>query len=132
MKTITYLRDGRKLRSSGEVIWRSKDGITKVKPAREGWGCVLVTPEEIEAGKEKPPYQPRKKSEAPTQKPKRQRKPKPQPLPKWKQLIDEVRIMEIDHVPEGWPAVKMHTITALADELEAAHAKLSELLPLQP
>ena len=130
MKTITYLRTGRKLRSSGEVIWKSRDGIAKVKPAREGWGCVLVTPEEIEAGKEKPPYQPRPKKETPAEKPMRTRKPKPLPLPRWKELVATIRTFEIDHSPLGWPAVRMGLLTAMADELEATHAKLSELLPL--
>jgi hypothetical protein len=31
-----------------------------------------------------------------------------------------VRELEIDHHPDGWPAVKMSLLTAIADELEAA------------
>lgn len=79
--TIHYLRKGRKLRATGTVIWRDKAGLYKVKPSREDWGCVIVTPEEIEAGNEKPAYQPREKRDAPTVKTKRERKKKPQPTP---------------------------------------------------
>lgn len=76
--SIHYLRKGRKLRATGTVIWRDKGGLYKVKPALEDWGCVIVTPEEIEAGKEKPAYQPREKREEGAT-PKRTRKLKPDP-----------------------------------------------------
>ena len=117
--TICYLRKGRKIRASGEIIETDPSGMVKAKPARKDWGHVWLTREEIEAGKEKPTYQPREKRET-SEKPKRVRKLKPAPVPRWKQLVEEVRIMEIDHTPEGWPAVRMRFISELADELEAA------------
>ena len=79
--------------------------------------------EEIEAGKDKPAYVPRPKPDAPD-KPKRVRKPKPPPVPRWKQLVERVRVFEVDHHPRGWPGVRMDFLTELANELEAAHAGL--------
>lgn len=117
---ICYLRKGRKLRASGDIV-ESSNGLTKVKPTRPDWGHIWLTGDEIDAGKEKPAYQPRPKQEQ-TEKPKRVRKPKAPPVPRWKQLVDQARIMEIDHHPEGWPAVKMGFISAMADELEAAQS----------
>lgn len=120
-QTIVYLRRGRSVRATGEIIGSALVGdAVRVKPARKDWSAIVVTADEIEAGKEKPPIRPREKKDKPQEAPKRERKPKPTPQPRWKQLVDEVRIMEIDHTPEGWPAVKMKTLTALADELEAA------------
>lgn len=126
--TITYLRAGRQMRASGTVIEKDEDTrMTKVKPSRADWGMIWITAEEFAAGQEKPPIRPREKKDGP-EKPKRViRKPKPQLLPRWKQLVEQVRIMEIDHAPDGWPGVKMQTLTELADELEAAH---SNFLPL--
>jgi hypothetical protein len=118
MKTVSYLRKGRKLRASGSVMDRGPSGTVKVKPARDSWGCVWLSPEEIEAGKEKPAYQAREKSEAAPIK--RERKPKPIPLPRWKELVNRVRTFEVDHHPSGWPAVKMGFLTEIADELEKA------------
>ncbi|MEY3895581.1 MAG: hypothetical protein RLZZ214_1100 [Verrucomicrobiota bacterium] len=117
---ITYLRTGRSIRGTGSAIWKSPDGVIKIKPARDGWGCILVTPEEIEAGKEKPAIRHREKLETPAEKPKRERKPKPAPLPRWKELVERVRLFELDHVPDGWPGVQMRFLSELADELEAA------------
>lgn len=119
---ITYLRTGRHIRGTGTIIWKDPDGIAKVKPSREGWGCVLITPAEIEAGQEKPPIQPREKPATPAKKPRRAKTPKPAPLPSWKQLVDRVRLYEVDHHPKGWPGVEMEFLTALADELEAAQS----------
>jgi len=124
MKTetiITYLRTGRHIRGTGKIIWTAEDGIVKVKPTREDWGCVLITPEEIAAGKEKPPIQPRQTPAKPSEKPKREKVAKPAPLPYWRELVERVRLYEVDHVPEGWPCVKMKFLTEMADELEAAH-----------
>lgn len=122
MKTICYLRKGRKLRATGEVIWREPDGKAKVKPSRLSWGTVVVTAEEIAAGAEKPEYTPRKKPETETAPVKRERKPKPAPVPRWKELVAQVRCYEQDHHPTGWPAVRMSLLTQLADELEAAQS----------
>ena len=35
-------------------------------------------------------------------------------------LIKRLRLLEQDHEPDGWPAVRMRDITALLDALEAA------------
>jgi hypothetical protein len=113
MKTITYLRSGRKLRASGQVIWKAPDGIVKVKPSREGWGCVVISPEEIEAAKHKGPMIERK---APAEPKKRERKPKPVPVPRWKQMVERVRIEQA----QGTQLVSMEIAVALAEELEAA------------
>lgn len=120
---ITYLRTGRVKRASGVIVDRYSSTIMKVQPSHSGWGFIPVTIDEIEAGKEKPPIVPREKAaEAPEDlKPKkRERKPKPEPLPRWKQLVERVRVYEIDHHPEGWPGVQMKFLSELADELEAA------------
>lgn len=33
-------------------------------------------------------------------------------------ILEEMRWFEIDHEPDGWPAVRMRQITALCDEVE--------------
>lgn len=122
-ETVCYLRKGRKLRATGEVIWRDEAQRTaKVKPARADWGAILITADEIEAGKEKPAYTPKTKPDGKEKPERKPRAPKPTPPPRWKQLVDRVRVMEADHHPEGWPAIKMGFITELADELEAAQS----------
>lgn len=118
--TITYLRSGRHVRATGTVIRRYAGGAARVKPSREDWGIILVTAEEIDAGKEKPPIQPREKPASDEPRPKRERKPKPAPVPRWKQLVNRVRLYEVDHHPDGWPGVQMKFLTEIADELEAA------------
>lgn len=129
--TVTYLRKGRSVRATGEIIGDAlAANAKKVKPARKDWSAIVVTADEIEAGQEKPPIRPREKKDKPQDAPKRPRKRKPAPLPQWKQLVENVRTLEIDHTPEGWPAVKMRLLSELADELEAAHAKLAEFLPI--
>lgn len=35
-----------------------------------------------------------------------------------KKLIEKVRLYQIDHIPEGWPAVQTKTLTAMADAIE--------------
>lgn len=34
------------------------------------------------------------------------------------QLIEKLRLLEVDHAPDGWPAVQMRDITALLDMVE--------------
>jgi len=34
------------------------------------------------------------------------------------ELIERVRSLEQDHAPDGWPAIKMRDVSALADALE--------------
>lgn len=126
MKAITYLREGRKLRASGHVV-ATDAGLTKVKPERADWGHVWISKQEIEAGKEKPAYQSRPKPEVPQ---KRTRKPKAPVIPHWKWCVDRVRGYEVDHEPHGWPAVTTQFLSEMADELEGAHAKLAEFLPM--
>jgi hypothetical protein len=129
METISYLRRGRKLRATGAVIERDQSTrMTKVKPAREDWGMVWLDEVEIEAGREKPPTRPREKKDAPQPKPKREKKPKPEALPRWKQLVAVVRDAETDS--RMFPNLTVNLVSELATELEAAHAKLAELLPL--
>ncbi|MEN1941053.1 hypothetical protein WCE39_08165 [Luteimonas sp. MJ174] len=41
-----------------------------------------------------------------------------------RELIEGLRVLEQDHEPDGWPAVRMRDITALLDALEAAHADI--------
>lgn len=123
--SITYLRKGRKLRATGEVIWSDGNGLRKVKPAREGWGCVVVTAEEIEAGKAKGPPIERKQPAKPAEPVKRTRKPKPAPVPRWKQLVAIVRAANSDSRLFG--AITLNLVVELADELEKARG---EFLPL--
>ena len=42
-------------------------------------------------------------------------------------LISTLRGLEIDHEPEGWPAVQMKEITALCDAVEGAIPSLDLL-----
>lgn len=37
-------------------------------------------------------------------------------------LIDRLRLLEMDHEPNGWPAVRMRDITALMDEVKKVRA----------
>lgn len=113
---ITYLRSGRHVRATGTIIRLYAGGAVRVKPSREDWGIILVTPEEIKAGKEKPPIQPREKPETPAEKPKRERKPKPAPVPRWKQLVEEIRIAQT----YGDQFVPIQLAGKIADELESA------------
>ena len=32
-----------------------------------------------------------------------------------KDLVDRLSVYEIDHLPEGWPAIKMKDVSALCD-----------------
>jgi hypothetical protein len=34
------------------------------------------------------------------------------------ELLNRMRLLEVDHEPDGWPAVRMRDITALVDEIE--------------
>lgn len=119
--TIAYLRRGRSKRAFGTILDRNPQGLVKVKPSPDAWKAVWLTPQEVAAGASKAPRKPKDtpKPSAPAKK--RERKPKPAPLPRWKELVERVRTYEIDHHPEGWPAIQMKTLSALADELEAAY-----------
>ena len=122
---ITYLREGRKLRATGTVV-EVHLGHTKVKPIREDWGHVWLSAAEIEAGGEKGPPIARKQPAKDAEPKKREKCPKPAPVPRWKQLVDRVRIYEVDHHPTGWPGVQMKFVSELADELEKAQTMFSK------
>ena len=119
--TIAYLRRGRTKRAFGTILDRNAQGLTKVKPSRDDWKAIWLTPDEVSAGASKAPRKPREAQKEAVPAKKRERKPKPVPVPRWKQLVERVRIYEVDHHPEGWPSVQMKTLTALADELESAY-----------
>ena len=39
-------------------------------------------------------------------------------------IVEEMRGFEIDHEPEGWPAVKMRKISALCDEIDRLRRRI--------
>ena len=39
-------------------------------------------------------------------------------------IVEEMRGFEIDHEPEGWPAVKMRQISALCDEIDRLRRRI--------
>jgi hypothetical protein len=39
-------------------------------------------------------------------------------------LVQQMRVFEVDHTPDGWPAIRMREVSALCDEIEAL--KLAE------
>lgn len=43
------------------------------------------------------------------------------------ELVERLRLLEQDHEPDGWPAVRMRDITALLDAIEAAQADVERL-----
>lgn len=42
-----------------------------------------------------------------------------------KDLIERLRLLEIDHAPDGWPAIRMCDVSALLDALEQMAAALA-------
>lgn len=128
-RKISYLRAGRQLRATGAVLEYNDDNrMTKVKPLRADWGIVWLTEEEIDRGKDKPAPSPRKAPQEPRQR--KARQPKPVPKPLWQQHVEQVRVMEIDNAPDGWPAVKMSLLSSMADELERMAKRLADFLPM--
>lgn len=118
-ETVCYLRKGRKLRATGEVIWRDESQHTaKVKPARADWGAIIITADEIEAGKEKPAYTPRPKPEGEEKPARKPKAPKPAPVPRWRELIEKVRIAKT----YGDQFIPIQLAESLSDELEAAQS----------
>ncbi len=121
--SITYLRTGRSVRATGSIVDRYRNGSVKVMPARDDWNHIIVTPAEIDAGREKPPIAPREKlAAAPDdlKPPRKARAPKPPPLPRWKQLVNIVRAANDDS--RLFPGITMNMVVELADELEAAQS----------
>ena len=45
-----------------------------------------------------------------------------------KEIIEGCRLMEADHTPDGWPAIRMETVTALCDEMERLQAQRDAML----
>lgn len=45
-------------------------------------------------------------------------------------IVEQMRTLEIDHEPDGWPAVKMRQISALCDEIDALRNRMVELLEI--
>jgi hypothetical protein len=43
-------------------------------------------------------------------------------------LVEELRLLEVDHEPSGWPAVQMRQISALCDEVDRRFGIVGELL----
>lgn len=43
------------------------------------------------------------------------------------EIVGRLRLLEQDHEPDGWPAVRMRDITALLDALEAAREDAARL-----
>jgi hypothetical protein len=46
-------------------------------------------------------------------------------------IVGRVRELEIDHEPEGWPAVKMKMLSRMADEIERLNAALQQIASLR-
>lgn len=42
-------------------------------------------------------------------------------------IVQELKLFEIDHDPEGWPAIRMRQISAVCDELTALRAENERL-----
>jgi hypothetical protein len=55
-------------------------------------------------------------------------------------IVEEMRGFEIDHEPDGWPAVRMRQVSALCDEIERLRGYVAhlaapvgwKLVPLRP
>lgn len=47
-------------------------------------------------------------------------------------IVEEMRGFEIDHEPEGWPAIRMRQISALCDEIDRLRAAIQAVLPDDP
>jgi len=131
---ITYLRAGRQIRATGTIVDYGggyTSSLTRVKPDHEGWGDILVTPEEIAAGSTKPPPVKRSKPATPSERKRRVTVPKPPSKPRWVELVELVRSYEADaYSLSNICPMPMHQVSELANLLADAQAKLSEFLPL--
>jgi hypothetical protein len=43
------------------------------------------------------------------------------------EFIERVRMLELDHEPNGWPAIQMRDLSAAAEEIERLQAEVSRL-----
>ena len=41
-------------------------------------------------------------------------------------IVEEMRGFEIDHDPEGWPAVRMRQVSALCDEIDNLRRRIDQ------
>jgi len=42
-------------------------------------------------------------------------------------LVKRMRVLEVDHGPDGWPAVQMRDISALCDEVDRLRKEVDQL-----
>jgi hypothetical protein len=42
-------------------------------------------------------------------------------------IVEEMRVFEDDHEPDGWPAIRMRQVSALCDEIEALRQRVADL-----
>jgi len=42
-------------------------------------------------------------------------------------LVERMRVLEVDHGPDGWPAVQMRDISALCDEVDRLRKEVDQL-----
>lgn len=45
----------------------------------------------------------------------------------YQELIERLRVLEIDHEPNGWPAIQMRDISAMCDAIESLLAENGRL-----
>ena len=45
----------------------------------------------------------------------------------YQELIEQMRVLEIDHEPNGWPAIQMRDISAMCDAIESLLAENERL-----
>ena len=43
------------------------------------------------------------------------------------EIIAKVRLMETDHTPDGYPAIRMREVSALADALELSESRVRDM-----
>lgn len=102
-------------------------GEVKVKPQNPLWKHIVVTPEELRAGDEKP-VKPRKEYEFGPVKPRGPRKKKEpvyKPMKDWEFLVSCLRQAFDAGNKQVW------LFNDAADEIERANRKLEEFLPLK-
>lgn len=121
-RTVTYLRTGRRHRASGKVVsngafFTPNGPCYTVQPDHRGWKRVTVTTAEIAAASDRPIV---KRAANRTQNGEvRKPKPKPKPVPRWKELVKEMR-----HYAASVPAPLAHSLlTEAADMLEHCHSQ---------
>lgn len=46
-------------------------------------------------------------------------------------LLERMRLLESDHPPDGWPAVRMRDVSALCDEIDRLRAAIEHIQSVQ-